>query len=146
MTIGHECAIWIPIFAFTLLFVFLLWHKKLPTVESIQGLATVSATKGGNIIILMVMAFSFFFAGMRLIYYCLGLSVDGKITVDNAVMMLAISFVTGTAFGNVMGALLKTMTGENVKSDTSSVTVTKEVTPAPAIPPTIDPQELPKGN
>lgn len=128
--IGHECAIWIPVFAFVSLFVVLLWHGKLPSVESIQGLATISATKGGNIIILMVMAFSFFFAGMRLIYYCLGLSVDGKITVDNAVMMLAISFVTGTAFGNVMGALLKTMTGENVKmGDTVSSTLTVTTPP-----------------
>lgn len=146
MSLEHACTIYVPIILFIAAWAFMQWHGKLPSTDSIQALATISATKGGNIIILLVMSLAFFYSGLRLIYYCLGQSIDGKVATDNAVMMLAITFVTGTAFGATLGALLKTMTGENVKGDTSSLTLTKEVTPAPATPPTIDPQEFPKGN
>lgn len=129
MTLEHLCSIYIPVAFVILLWAFMQWNGKLPTTESIQALATITATKGGNIIILVIMAMAFFFAGMRLIYYCLSLSIDGKLSTDNAVMMLAITFVTGTAFGATLGALLKTMTGENVKGDTSSLTVSRENTP-----------------
>jgi hypothetical protein len=135
MTLIHEITIYAPIASIIILWAFLQWHGKLPSAESIQSLATVMATKGGNILILTGMGFVFFFAGLRLIYYCLSLSIDGKVSTDNAVMMLAITFVTGTAFGGTQGALLKTMTGENVKSnDTVSSTVTVTNPTLPAIP------------
>jgi hypothetical protein len=138
MTFSQECVLLLPIALLIVLWAFMQWHQKLPSTESIQNLATVLATKGGNIMILTGMGFVFFFAGLRLIYYCLSLSIDGKVSTDNAVMMLAITFVTGTAFGGTQGALLKTMTGENVKSgDTVSSTVT--VTTPPSVPPEVKP-------
>ena len=138
MTFSQECVLLLPIALLIVLWAFMQWHQKLPSTESIQNLATVLATKGGNIMILTGMGFVFFFAGLRLIYYCLSLSIDGKVSTDNAVMMLAITFVTGTAYGGTQGALLKTMTGENVKSgDTVSSTVT--VTTPPSVPPEVKP-------
>ena len=138
MTFTQECVLLLPVALLIVLWAFMQWHQKLPSTESIQNLATVLATKGGNIMILAGMGFVFFFAGLRLIYYCLSLSIDGKVSTDNAVMMLAITFVTGTAFGGTQGALLKTMTGENVKSgDTVSSTVT--VTTPPSVPPEVKP-------
>lgn len=130
MSFYQEAILLLPIALLLVLWAVMQWYGKLPTTDAIQDLATVLATKGGNIMILTSMGLIFFFAGLRLIYYCLSLSIDGKVSTDNAVMMLAITFVTGTAFGGTQGALLKTMTGENVKSgDTVSSTLTVTTPP-----------------
>lgn len=123
---------------------FLLWltymlrNKLFPGEESFSGFATVINSRGGNIVLLAVMSLFFFVHSMRLIYQLIDMAKDGKIDATNAIAMMGIQFVTGSAFGGSFGALLKTMTGESSKarsSDTTDVTssITSTVTETPKV-------------
>lgn len=116
MSVEHACAIWIPTFLFVLLLTIMQWNGKLPSVDSIQALAAVTNSKGGNILVLGTMSLIFFFTAMRLTYWCLDRMIDGKLTADNAVVMMGLTFVTGSAFGGSFSSMLKAMSGENAKT------------------------------
>ena len=104
-----------------------------PTVDSIHTLVEMANSKGGIILILWITSMGFFMAGVRMVYWAVGEQIDGKLTVDNALIVACFSFITGSAFGGSFGAMIKTMTGETVQPGTTSKTETN--TP-PAIPPT----------
>jgi hypothetical protein len=116
----------------------LLYTKRMPSVEHMKEFATILNSKGGNIFVLMVMSLWFFILGMRFFYYSLGLIVQGKLTPDNAVLLMGVTFITGSAFGGFSGALLKTMTGEAMPpsantNTSSSVTATTLNTTNPVV-------------
>jgi len=103
---------WIPVFLMLGIFVLMQWFGKLPPIETIQQLATITNTKGGNIFILATMSIIFFFTAIRMTYWCLDRVAAKAFTADNAVLMLGLSFVTGTAFGGAFSSMLKAMSGE----------------------------------
>jgi len=92
------------------------WYDKLPSPHTIQDLFTVLNSRSGNIVMLAVASVYFFTQSLRLFYVLMDYSRDGKIGQDNAFALMALQFVTSTAFGGAFGALLKTMTGESSKS------------------------------
>lgn len=49
---------------------------------------------------------------MRLFYYLIQLSVDGKLQQDNSFALMGLTFVSNTLTGAFAGAMLKTMTGD----------------------------------
>jgi hypothetical protein len=108
------------------------WHGKLPSVDSIQALAAVTNSKGGNILVLGTMSLIFFFTAMRLTYWCLDRMIDGKLTADNAVVMMGLTFVTGSAFGGSFSSMLKAMSGENAKIPEDSAITRSSVVAPPA--------------
>lgn len=107
--------IWIvPILVVLATLVVMQWFGKLPSVTSISALATVMNTRGGNILLLSSLSIAFFVSGIRLIYWSTMLTMQGKIDMKEAVLILpGFGWITGTAFGGAFGALLKTMTGED---------------------------------
>jgi hypothetical protein len=94
------------------------WHGKLPSTKSIGEFTNVLNSRGGNILILTVAAYYFFRYSMYLFSDLLRMVREKTISEDNAFALMAIQFVTTSAFGGAMGALLKTMTGESAKSRT----------------------------
>ena len=88
--------------------------KVLPTVQGFQEFVSTFNTKAGNIFILGAMSLLFFETAVHMTYWCLDRLSEGKLTVDNAVMMLGLTFVTGSCFGGSFGAMLKVMSGEDV--------------------------------
>jgi hypothetical protein len=113
-----------------LIYFVLAYTKKLPSVESIQSLATVVNTKGGNILALAAFTLVFFFTGLGLIYWALNRIAEGKLTADNAVLMMGLSWILGSAFGGSFSAMLKVMSGENPPppSGTTSTATTTATT------------------
>lgn len=91
----------------------LAYAGKLPAVSSIQDLSNVINSKGGNILWLGGFTLIFFSAGMGLLYWSMNRVIEGKLTPDNAVLMMGISWITGSAFGGSFSSMLKVMSGEN---------------------------------
>lgn len=88
------------------------WFNRLPSIESLEKLMDIINTRGGNICLLLAGTILGCGASLRLFYYIIQLSVDGKIQQDNVFGIMSLTFVTGTVTGGFQGALLKTMTGE----------------------------------
>jgi hypothetical protein len=91
------------------------WFGKLPSPHQISEILELVNTRGGNICLLLGGTLVGAGASLRLFYYIIQLSVDGKIQQDNVFSIMSLTFITGTITGNFMGALLKTMTGDTTK-------------------------------
>jgi len=83
--------------------------KSEPEVHSMKMFVNLTNSRGGNILVCLFLTIYFFAASMRLFYHALDLIVNNKLDPTSAVLMMALQFVTGTAFGGAFGALLKTM-------------------------------------
>ena len=116
----------ILIFSLIAIAVFI-WFKKYPPMEDIASLSNVLNSRGGNILVLIILSILFFQVGMKFMYYLMDLIVQNKLSPDNAMAMLGIQWCTGAAFGGAFGALLKTMTGEEVKQTGVQSTVETKV-------------------
>ena len=88
-----------------------LLKRNTPTMESLNELATLTNTKGGIIILLLIM---WFFTLTSTIAICLWAVVKG-IDPQNGIIVLLLSNLFSGAWGNTNGALFKTMTGEDPK-------------------------------
>jgi hypothetical protein len=104
---------WIPVGFFVILWALMQWYKKLPSPDSIQKFVAVINSRGGNIVILTCSSIYFFRYSMYLFMNLLEMVKNKTISEDNAFALMAIQFITTSAFGGSMGALLKTMTGES---------------------------------
>jgi hypothetical protein len=113
LTASQRIDTWIPVGFFVLLWAWMQWNKKLPPTDSIQKFVAIINSRGGNIVILTVASVYFFRYSMYLFMHLLEMVQAKTITEDNAFGLMAIQFVTTSAFGGAMGALLKTMTGES---------------------------------
>lgn len=100
------------------------WYGKLPSVSQTRELLDLVNSRGGNIILLLLATIIGAGTSLRLFYYVIQLSVDGKLAQDNVFAIMSLTFVTGTITGNFQGALLKTMTGDVPipRKDTSTPT------------------------
>ena len=85
---------------------------RLPGIDQFKQFASIADTHGGNIAILTCMSVFFFAVGIGFSYYVVDLLEDKTITPDNTMIMLLIQWITGTAFGGTMGALIKTLNSE----------------------------------
>ena len=124
---------------------------KLPSVEAIQEFASVINSKGGNILWLGFFTLLFFSASVSMFYWAMNRIIEGKLTPDNAVLMMGLQFVTGVAFGGSFASMLKVMSGENpslppgttITEKTASVTSTAASRIDPEPPPPIAPSPSP---
>lgn len=109
-------------FAFIILGIFLMWwFGKFPSSAEFTHWLDALNTRGGNILILFIGTLLGTSATMRLFYYIIQLSVDGKVMQDNAFALMGLTFLSGTITGGFLGALLKTMTGESTPSKSEPV-------------------------
>lgn len=113
MTATQRIDTWIPVAFFIITWAIMQWHNKLPPVESVQKFIAMVNSRGGNIVILAIGSVYFFKYSMYLFLHLLEMVKNNTITESNAFGLMAIQFVTTSAFGGAMGALLKTMTGES---------------------------------
>lgn len=95
---------------------------RLPDPTLLQNYATLTNTKGGIIILLIIMWWGTL---LLTIAICLWVIVRG-VDPQNGVLVVLLSMLTSGAWGNVNGALFKTMTGEDPKPPTTSITEVKE--------------------
>ena len=79
--------------------------------DSIAKLGKVFDTRGGNILILTCFSMFFFLVAIGFGYHVLGMIEAKTLTPDNTTAMLLIQFVTGTAFGTSLGALIQLLGG-----------------------------------
>lgn len=107
---------WLAALVVWLTLVVLLWANKLPSVQSIQDIAAIVNSRGGNIIWLGGFSALFFWIAMRFFYFVIDKLIEGKLSADNAVAMMGITFLTGSAFGGAFSSMLKAMSGENSRA------------------------------
>jgi fumarate reductase subunit D len=134
---------YIAIAVVVILYCLFLYLGKLPSMESVQRLATLLDTKGGNIIVLTSLALYFFHDATVMYYVVIDKIKDGTITADNGIALNGLMFATG-AFSGVSGALLKVMSGADpakgvTTTTATTVTASTETTPAPNPAPTSAP-------
>ena len=96
---------------FVLILCVMIWYNKLPPVSSLRDFVNIWNSRGGNILMLIYLTVYALRVSMRLIYHFVDLISEGKLDEKSAIMMVAVSFVTGSVFGLFSGALIKTMTG-----------------------------------
>jgi len=110
------------------------YRRVLPSVSSIQELATVVNTKGGIVIVLGSMSSFFFVITIWLIYVIIQDLKSHSLREDNAIVLLALQFCMNNAFSLCLGAMLKTMTGENpvLPGTTTTTIATSPVEPKTA--------------
>jgi hypothetical protein len=90
--------------------VLLLIFSKRVSMKAFQDFIDTINTAGGHIVILTILTGWFFVSAMRFFFHTLGLP-DEVITKHDAIIMNAVTFLTGSAFGGAWGALIKTMSG-----------------------------------
>jgi hypothetical protein len=93
-----------------LVYLILVFSNKLPSMASFKDFADTINSAGGHIILLSIFSGWFFISAMRFFFHSLSLP-DEVITKHDALVMNAVSFLTGSAFGGAWGALIKTMSG-----------------------------------
>lgn len=89
----------------------LVWNRRAPSADSWRAFVNVFDSRGGNILILLAGTIYSFRAALRLFYHAIDLVVAGQLNRDDAILLMALTFVTGTVFGQFSGALMKTMHG-----------------------------------
>ena len=89
--------------------------KRLPGIAAFGEFARIADTHGGNIAILAILTVFFFCVSLGFLYYVVDLLEDHTITPDNTMVLLILNWLTGSAFGTTLGALVKTMNSENGK-------------------------------
>jgi len=100
----------------------LMWKGKMPSIHSIGQLAQILNSRGGNIVLLGSFTMFFFIAAARYIYFTIGLLQPGLVMTNETIRQMGMTFFTSTAFSSFAGALLKTMTGEDLHTAVASVT------------------------
>jgi len=129
-----------------LTFVVLAVMRRLPEPWVIKHYVSALNDRGGNIVVLCMMSAWFFSVSVRIFYYAFQLLSEKKLDPDNAILLMAVQFVTSSAFGGSFGALLKTMTGSDSTargtdggtpgSRSTTTTVSSSITPpSPTTPP-----------
>lgn len=106
----YHYEIHVTLFALLIMYGAFAYLKLLPSMGVLHDFSSMIDTKGGNILILVVLVFYFYHDTARTYVHLLELINTGKITADNGIALNALTFSTG-AFGAVSGALLKVMSG-----------------------------------
>ena len=122
MTAVDHYLVWGFVFLFILIVATMQWFGKLPSIRSVEDLAQVLNSRGGNILVLAIFSFIFFITAIRFTYWVIGHSIDGKLTVENSVAMAAFTWITGSAFGGAFTSMVKAMTGSDSKARSTDMT------------------------
>lgn len=102
----------ISLFVF-MVFVIMGWNHRLPEPWAVKQYISALNDRGGNIVVLVIMTVWFFSVSVKIFYYAFDLLSQKRLDADNAILLMAVQFVTSSAFGGSFGALLKTMTGSD---------------------------------
>ena len=105
------------------------WYGKFVSNDRLHGLIDVIGTRGGNIIVLAVFSMVSMVVSVRMLTYMLEMSMSGRLSQTNVLMMSVFNFVTAHMSGTFFGALIATMKGDKP-------TPSGEV--VPTIPPAAD--------
>jgi len=98
------------------------WRKAWPSAAVLHDLVDLMNTKGGIILLLWMTSMIFFGVGMKMVYWGVNRMLEGKLSTDNALILSAFNWITGSAFGGAFGAMIKTMTGDDPKHDRNRIT------------------------
>jgi hypothetical protein len=109
----------------------LAWRKSLPSTSGLHDLVDLVNTKGGIIIVLWVTSMIFFGVGMKVLFWSTNRMIEGKISTDNAMVLTCFNWISGSCFGGAFGAMIKTMTGDDLRHLTRSTDVPPPTPPGP---------------
>lgn len=112
----HTDAVLLTIFGMWLI---LKWGNWLPETEGVRKVVNLLNDRGGNLAQLLFLTVYFFKWAMWLFIFTMQQVSAGKFDKTDAIILQALTFVTGTAFGGAWGAYLKTMTGSDSSSRAS---------------------------
>src|SRR5665213_3029204 len=102
---------------------------QIPQVETVRKLIATFDDRGGVILLLALFTAWSFATSIRLFYWALGLISSGHLDAKDAVLMMALTWVTGSVWGLFAGALLKAQTVAPPMAVSSGM----PATPGPAV-------------
>jgi hypothetical protein len=102
-----------------------------PSFETFSGTVALLNSKGGIIFVLLILWIISFGVSIAFGWWII---VKG-ISPQNALVMVLISWLTGQAWGNANGALLKTMTGEEPAKQGSSSSISTTTSTSTVVAP-----------
>jgi hypothetical protein len=102
----------------------LIWYRRFPTVQTLTEISSLFNTKGGIIMVLWLAWWLTLFTTLSFGIWVIVKGVDPQ----HGVVITLLAMLSSQAFGNVNGALFKTMTGEDVKPPITT-TVTQTTVP-----------------
>lgn len=91
------------------------WYGKFVSNDRLHGLVDVIGTRGGNVIVLAIFSMVSMVVSVRMLSYMLEMSMAGRLSQTNVLMMSVFNFVTAHMSGTFFGALIATMKGEKVE-------------------------------
>lgn len=106
------------------------WPSVDSIIDGILKIAPVFNSKGG---IILLLTFMWFMTLGATVAICLWAIIHG-VDPQNGVLIVLLSVLTSGAWGNVNGAWLKTMTGEDLKPVAGTTTDTVVHTVIPTVP------------
>lgn len=107
------------------------WYGKFVSNDRLHGLVDVIGTRGGNILVLATFSMVSMVVSVKMLTYMLEMSMSGRLSQTNVLMMSVFNFVTAHMSGTFFGALIATM-----KGDKPSPGREVDAIPPAAIPPT----------
>ncbi len=108
-----------------IVFMAMLWRRA-PSVESLEALASIFNTKGGIIMFLWLAWWVTMFLVIGFGSWVIIKGVDPQ----HAVVITIMGMLVSNAFGNVSGALFKTMTGEEPRPPAGTTSTVQQTTTA----------------
>lgn len=117
-----------------LVWLILMLSRRAPEISTVRTFLDMVSDRGGVIVLLGGMSLYFFISAMRFFYVALDLMIEKKLDAQNAIVLMGIQFVTGTAFGGSFGAMLKTMNGNAPPPSNTTTTTTSTTTPTAPVP------------
>lgn len=91
------------------------WFGKFVSNERLHGLVDVIGTRGGNVIVLAIFSMVSLVVSVKMLTYMLEMSMSGRLSQTNVLMMSVFNFVTAHMSGTFFGALIATMKGDKAK-------------------------------
>lgn len=92
------------------------WFGKFVSNERLHGLVDVMGTRGGNVIVLAIFSMIALVVSVKMLTYMLEMSMSGRLSQTNVLMMSVFNFVTAHMSGTFFGALIATMKGDKAES------------------------------
>lgn len=88
------------------------WSGKFVSNERLHGLVDVIGSRGGNVIVLAIFSMTSLVISVKMLTYMLEMSMSGRLSQTNVLMMSVFNFVTAHMSGTFFGALIATMKGD----------------------------------
>lgn len=116
-TSAYTRLVWLALSILVILTIYSMARHGEFVLEKLERFGRIIESGGGKIMLLSIMALIFFIAALGMAYYVMDSIQAGTLKPDDVTANMMIQFVTGSAFGTALGALINLLGGTSKQSD-----------------------------